>query len=135
MTIAQNMPIRVNIKNEVGMYYSNTWCFSRYISRQPNTKHKMSAKVFWCCCNSKIEEAAWIILCFSGTTTKSFGWHLVFSVWFLVTGRCNDKNIKYYLLQGVVWKHVYFSFLFNSWLFFITLLFQKISKKNLQKLN
>ena len=36
------------------------------------------------------------------STTKDFGWHLVFSNWFLVIGRSNEKNIKHVLAVNEV---------------------------------
>ena len=50
----------------------------------------MYAKVFCCHNNLKKKQTAWPPL-FS--KTKTFTWHLVFSIWFSVTRRSNEKNI------------------------------------------
>ena len=55
----------------------------------------MSANFFCCFQIWKENRTASIIFSFQfETTTKNFDWHLVLSIWFLVIGRSNEKNIK-----------------------------------------
>ena len=59
---------------------------------KPKQQTQMSAEVFWCCFNLKRKEDS---LHFE---TKNLGWHLEPSIWFLVIGRSNDKNMNYVLI-------------------------------------
>ena len=44
------------------------------------------------------------------TTTKNFGWHLVFSIWFLVTDLSNEKNTsRVFLWNFIPLRIVYLS--------------------------
>ena len=54
----------------------------------------MSAKIFCCFQIQKENRTAGSFSFQFETTKKNFNWNLVLSVWFLVTGRSNEKNIS-----------------------------------------
>ena len=97
-----------------GSIYSLCLFFS---SDCPETKNQMSAEVFLCCLNLKRE-----------TTSKRFSWHLVFSIWFLVTGWSNEKNryfhswynsnLKYVVLHILFYRHVTYTAIYNLHTYF-----------------
>ena len=66
----------------------------RQVTKIPNAKHQMSAEFFCCFQIWKENRTAGIFSFQFETTTKNFDWHLVLSIWFLVIGRSNEKNIK-----------------------------------------
>ena len=65
------------------VYYSN-------IGRWLKTKCQLKILVLV----RKEKRTAWLLLCLNWNNNKKLFWHLMLSIWFSVTGRFNEKNIK-----------------------------------------